>query len=305
MLRILLITLFTFISTNLYAVTSDFDVMLPCHGCSEYKKELEALNAATTSGQTIYVVDNRNGQFYINEYYVDSVDAGQMGIANANMRLMTQHVPGSDLSQDFARHDATITYLAHAITQPFTIDSSAFPSAFKATDVSDFASWFTDHHYAKKQQNFDLLDAEMANAAASLTIGVNIKVFSASLTFASTNIIEYSFPDGTGVQMKFEVLRNVNTGKYSLKFKEPEFFDSKGKRIPMTKTTLTDYINNGGNLEEKGDNDAIKQHINLVFEGNVQYIGFGEGLVREGSVEVLDCRIEIIRGKQVVACYLN
>ncbi|WDE05249.1 hypothetical protein SG34_028835 [Thalassomonas viridans] len=305
MLRIILITLLSLIASNLYAKTSNFDVMIPCHGCSEYKKELEALNAAFHVGQTIYVVDNRNGEFFIHEYYVNSIDPDNMSTSNANMRLMTKHIPGSAVSQDFARHDAILKGLSNKIIQPFTIDASAFPSAFIGTDASDFADWFSAYHYEKNKQDFDLLDAEMADAAATLTIAVNIKVFSMSYTFNSTNYLEYSFPDGTSVQLKFEVMKNAVTGKYHLQFKDPKFFDSKRKPIPKSKITLTDYINNGGNLEEKGDNDAIKQHINLVFEGNVQYIGFGEGLVREGSVEVLDCRIETIRGKQVVACYLQ
>ena len=75
--------------------------------------------------------------------------------------------------------------------------------------------------------------------------------------------------------------------------------------IPKTKPGLTDYINDSMNLEESGDNDAIKEHIEYVFGGNVQYIGFGEGNTGGGHVEILDCRIELRNNVEVVACYRN
>ena len=41
-----------------------------------------AQNAASQPGQIIYVVDNRSGKFYINEYYVDYVDTGSLSTSN-------------------------------------------------------------------------------------------------------------------------------------------------------------------------------------------------------------------------------
>ena len=75
------------------------------------------------------------------------------------------------------------------------------------------------------------------------------------------------------------------------------------KSFQKLKPPIIEYINGEGNLEEKGNIDAIKEHINLIFQGNVQYTGFGEGIVGEGRVEILDCRIEERGNKQVVACY--
>ncbi|WDD99811.1 hypothetical protein [Thalassomonas actiniarum] len=302
MLRIILITLLTLITSNVYGKTSNWDVMVPCHGCSDYKKELEALNAAFRVGQTIYVVDNQNGQFYVNEYYVNSVDPDSYGAANANMRLMTKHAPGSPVSQDFAHHDAILTELTNNITQPFTINVSEFPSAFVGINTADFANWFTDYHYEKKKQDFDLLDAEMA-AAQTLTIGVNVKVFSMSYTFTSTNYLEYSFPDGTSVQMKFEVMKNVTTGKYYLQFKDPKFLDSKSKAIPTSKNTLTYYISNGGNLAERGDTGSIRAHIEAVYTAPVLWIGWGEDSGGGTPTTVIrDCYVEIKDGKTTIVC---
>ncbi|WDE04929.1 hypothetical protein SG34_027095 [Thalassomonas viridans] len=303
MLKSLLFTLTTLFSPHLYA--GNFDIMLPCHGCSDWKMQQVAQNAASQAGQTIYVVDNRNGQFYVTEYYVDHIDPGGMAAANEWLREITRHTPGSEMSNDLAFSDARITSITNDIMQPFTIDSASHTSAFKSIDNSDFANWFTDHHYSKNLENFNLLDAELAGAASNVTVSVGINVFSISATFNSTPILEYSFADGTKVQIKFEVLRNINTGKYQLQFKEPKFLDRNGKSIPKSKPGLTDYINDSTNLEENGDNEAIKEHINYVFEGNVQYIGFGEGNTGGGRVEILDCRIELRNNVEVVACYRN
>ncbi|WDE04930.1 hypothetical protein SG34_027100 [Thalassomonas viridans] len=301
MIKSLFFSLITIFSANLYA--SNFDLMLPCHGCSDWKMKQVAQNAASQPGQTIYVVDNRNGQFYVNEYYVDHVDPGSMSIANEWLREVTRHVPGSSMSNDLAASDTRITTITNDITRPFTINSTTYNSAFIVTDSSDFAEWFTNHHYSKNLENFNMLDAELASAASSVSIGLSIDIFSIGVAFNSTPVLTYQFPDGTKVQMAFNVLRDVTTGKYQLLFKDPIFKDSKGLIIPKTKLSLKDYINNSQNLEENGDNEAIKEHINYVFEGNVQYIGFGEGNTGGGRVEILDCGIELRNNVEVVACY--
>ena len=303
MIKSLFFTLLTFLSTHLYA--SNFDVMLPCHGCSDWKMKQVAQNAASQAGQTIYIVDNRNGQFYITEYYVDQVDPGSMSIANEWLREITTHVPGSTLSNELAVSDTRITAITNDIIQPFTIDSTTFTSAFIGVDTADFADWFTNHHYSKNLENFNMLDAHLAGAASSVSVSVGISVFSISSAFNNSPVLTYHFPDGSKVEMKFDVVRDITTGKYKIRFKDPKFLDSKNMIIPTTKLTLTDYINNSQNLEENGDNEAIKEHINYVFEGKVQYIGFGEGNTGGGSVEILDCRIELRNNVEVVACYRN
>ena len=302
MIKSFFFTLLTLFSAHLYA--SNFDIMLPCHGCSDWKMQQVAQNTASQPGQSIYIVDNRNGQFYVTEYYVDHIDQGGMSIANEWLREITKHAPGSAISNDLAESDARITSIMNDIMQPFTtINSSSHTSAFKSIDNSDFANWFTDHHYSKNLENFNMLDAELAGAASNVTVSVGLNAFSFGVAFNNTPVLTYSFPDGTKVQMAFNVLHDVTTGKYQLEFKEPRFLDKQGKRIPKTKPGLTDYINDSTNLEESGDNEAIKEHISYVFGGNVQYIGFGEGNTGGGSIEILDCRIELRNNVEVVACY--
>ena len=301
MIKSLFFSLLTIFSANLYA--SNFDIMLPCHGCADWKMKQIAQSAASQPGQTIYIVDNRNGQFYVAEYYVDHVDPGSMSIANEWLREVTRHVPGSPISNDLAESDTRITAITNDITRPFTINSTTYNSAFIATDASDFAEWFTNLHYSKNLENFNMLDAELASAASSVSVGLSIEVFSIGVAFNNTPVLTYQFPDGTKVQMAFSVLRDITTDKYQLLFKDPIFKDTQGLIIPKTKLSLKDYINNSQNLEENGDNEAIKEHINYVFEGNVQYIGFGEGNTGGGQVKILDCRIELRNNVEVVACY--
>ena len=310
MFKSLFFTFLTAFTSTAFAASS-FDVMLSCNGCSDYKMKDIAKSAAFLPGQTIYVVDNRNGKFYVKEYYVNSVnpdsmdtpDTSKVSIANEWLRELTTHVPGSRISDVLENTDAKVTAITNDITRPFTINSSSHTSAFTSVDNGDFADWFTDYHYSKNLQNFNLLDAQLANAASSISVGVGYSILSVGTSFNSTSALEFSYSDGTKVRIKFDVVSVFTTGKYILEFKAPKFFDKKGKSIPKTKPGLTDYINNSSNLEENGNNESIKEHIDFVFEGKVQYIGFGEGHYSEGSTAILDCRIENHGGMEVVACY--
>ena len=302
MFKHLIWVLSTLITSSAFAA-SQFDIMLPCHGCADWKMKKIAQHAATQSGQTIYVVDNRSGKFYINEYYVDFVDPGSLSTSNDWLVDMTRHTPGTPLSNELASRDAQASEIFDTIIQPYTITSSVYTSAFKGVDDAGFVGYLTNDHYRKNLENFSVFDAIMKRASSNITVTLNLEVLSFSATFADNPILTFNFPDNTRVDVSFVVNWSAQIGKYSLIFTNATFRDSKNEIIPNTKNSLIEYINGGGNLEEKGDVNAIKEHINLMFQGNVQYIGFGEDIVGEGRVEILDCRIEERDNKQVVACY--